>query len=561
MNDIKFFALGGLGEDGKNFYLLQINKSYFIIDAGLKYPNISLYGIDFMISDYYKLEDIKDQIKGVFLSSSLESHLGALPYLIQDFNLPIYASYFTMQVVKTYFQSHKVHYKNLNLNIVKSEDIVYFDNVAVSFFATSQLVPETLGISFQTERGAIVYTGDLKFLEFKNKFFQTNFTSLSHIAQQKVLAFLPSSQGAFDKSHNNEDDNFEYKLNNYFISYALKPQGIIVIASLALDLLKIQTAIDLACKLNFKIAFLGLKNEKIIDVALKKNFLKVPSFNLVELNTFEDHRKHKQLVVFVFGKHFATLQRLQQMSQQNDRVIHLTNQDLVLLMSKEMAGIAKMQSQTLDLLSRNHIKAHVLVKDLSICPNNYEKNLKIMLNLLKPKYIIPVIGEYRHQHQVKKIAQKIGFKPYNIFLLENGSIWNCRDTQEPFVEHNHMTLGEILIDGTPVVEGQDFIMKDRELLAADGVVIVVAHVNARYKKIVGEPQLVSKGFLAVAETNHIFPKLKDIFNEKSAIFLKKKYLKWNDFKKNIRESLGKFLFKETKKRPIVIPIFISVKSE
>ncbi|MBS2126254.1 ribonuclease J ['Fragaria x ananassa' phyllody phytoplasma] len=561
MNDIKFFALGGLGEDGKNFYLLQINKSYFIIDAGLKYPNISLYGIDSMISDYYKLEDIKDQIKGVFLSSSLESHLGALPYLIQDFNLPIYASYFTMQVVKTYFQSHKVHYKNLNLNVVKSEDIIHFDDVAVSFFATSQLVPETLGISFQTERGAIVYTGDLKFLEFKNKFFQTNFTSLSHIAQQKVLTFLPSSQGAFNNSHNNEDDNFEYKLNNYFINYALKPQGIIVIASLALDLLKIQIAIDLACKLNFKISFLGLKNEKIIDVALKKNFLKVPSFNLVELNNFEDQRKHKQLVVFVFGKHFATLQRLQQMSKQNDRVIHLTNQDLVLLMSKEMAGIAKMQSQTLDILSRNHIKAYVLVKDLSICQNNYEKNLKIMLNLLKPKYIIPVIGEYRHQYQVKKIAQKIGFKPYNIFLLENGSIWNCCDTQEPFVEHNHMTLGEILIDGTPVVEGQDFIMKDRELLAADGVVIVVANVNARYKKIVGEPQLVSKGFLAVAETNHIFPKLKEIFNEKSIIFLKKKYLKWNDFKKNIRESLGKFLFKETKKRPIVIPIFISVKSE
>lgn len=211
------------------------------------------------------------------------------------------------------------------------------------------------------------------------------------------------------------------------------------------------------------------------------------------------------------------------MGKHVDRTIHLNSQDLVLLMSKEIAGISKMQSQTLDLLSRHNIKAHVVVKDLSTYESNYEQNLKIILNLLKPNYIIPVMGEYRHQFQVKKIAQKIGFKSSQVFLLENGFIWHCPACKEPFVEHKAMTLGEILIDGTPVIDGQNFIMKDRELLAADGVVIVVANVNAKYKKIVGEPQIVSKGFLGQTETEHIFPKLKAVFDDKSAFFLQKIY--------------------------------------
>ncbi|CCP88437.1 ribonuclease J [Candidatus Phytoplasma solani] len=561
MNDINFFALGGLGENGKNFYLLQINESYFIIDAGLKYPNISLYGIDSMIADYYKLENIQDQIKGIFLSSAFETNLGALPYLIKDLNLPIYTSYFTLQVLKAHFQSHKINYKDFNLNIVKVDEVLHFEDVEVSFFATSQSIPETLGFSFRTQRGAIVYLGDLKSLETNSKFFQTNFNKLSQITQQKVLALLPSSQEAFNNSYDHNENNFEHKINNYLINYSLNPKGIMVIASLMPDILKTQIALNLACRLNLKVAFLGYKKEKIIEVALKKAFLKIPPSNLVELNTFEEHRKHHQLVVFLFGKHFDTLQRLQKMGKHVDRTIHLNSQDLVLLMSKEIAGISKMQSQTLDLLSRHNIKAHVVVKDLSTYESNYEQNLKIILNLLKPNYIIPVMGEYRHQFQVKKIAQKIGFKSSQVFLLENGSIWHCPACKEPFVEHKAMTLGEILIDGTPVIDGQNFIMKDRELLAADGVVIVVANVNAKYKKIVGEPQIVSKGFLGQTETEHIFPKLKAVFDNKSAFFLQKKYIKWNDFKKHIRESLVKFLFKETKKRPIIIPIFISVKNE
>ncbi|QBF23713.1 ribonuclease J ['Catharanthus roseus' aster yellows phytoplasma] len=562
VNDIKFFALGGLGESGKNFYVLQINESYFLLDAGLKYPNTALYGIDSMIADYYKLQDIKDKIKGVFLSSAFETNLGALPYLMKDFDIPVYASYFTMQVLKAHFQSHKINYRNFNLQIVKSDERLIFDDVAVAFFATSQLIPETLGMVFQTKRGSIVYSGDLKLLHSKNKFFQTNFTRLAQLAQPKVLAFLPSCRGAFStSSHNNDASSFEHKLNNYFSNHLLKSEGIIVIPSLMPDLLKIQSIVDLACRLNFKITFLGRKSEKIIDIALKKGFLKVPSFNLVELKTLEDSKKHPKLVVFVLGKHFESLFHLQKMCQKTDTLIHLTPQDLVLLMSKEMAGIAKMQSQTLDLLSRHNIQAHVLVKDLDACSNDYEKTLKLMLNFLKPQYIIPVMGEYRHQYQVQKIAQSLGFKLNQTFLLENGSIWHCDPQKDAFAESNTGVLTEILIDGTPVIGGQDFIMKDRELLAADGVVIVVANVNAKHKKIVGAPQLVSKGFLADSETSYIFPKLKAIFDEKSEIFLKKKYLKWNDFKKNIRESLVKFLFKETKKRPIVIPIFISVKSE
>ncbi|MFP7699575.1 MAG: ribonuclease J [Candidatus Phytoplasma pyri] len=556
MKEIQFFALGGLNENGKNFYLLKIKKSYFIIDAGLKYPNENMYGIDCIIADYNQLENIKDQIKGIFLTSASETYIGGFFYLIKYLKKPVYTSYFIMQVLKKYLKKHNIIYQDLELNILKDDQVVTFSDTKVSFFFITQYLPETLGLAFETEKGFIVYSNEVQFLQQKDKSFFTDYFKLTSIAKQKVLAFFMTSQGAFISGEKEKLQNIHYCLNNHFIN--LKRN--IIIALLIPDLLKIQLIVDIAIKRNLKIAILGRKSQIIMDVALQKKYLKIPDSHFVNLKKIEDHLNYKNLVVIVVGKQFEPFYRLQRMCKKTDRLVHLTSEDKVILMSIETAGSARIYSKTLDFLSRCNVSIDILIKDLLTYSYNFSENLKFMLNLLKPKYLIPISGEYRHQYQVKKISNELDYLDKNIFLLENGDIFYYDFKKEPYIQKKAFKkLGEILIDGTPVEDGNDFIMKDREFLAMDGVIMFIANINIKHKKILGKTELVSKGFITSTEVNNIFfAKLKQNFENKIEFFLKQNNLKWLVFKKNLREELVKFIFKEIRKKPIVIPILITI---
>ncbi|MCQ9618866.1 MAG: Ribonuclease J [Candidatus Phytoplasma pruni] len=558
MKEINFFALGGIGENGKNFYLLKVDSSYFILDAGLKYPNVVANGIDCVIPDYHRLESIKDQIKGIFITSAFETHSGALPYMIDYLeDVPVYASDFTIEVLKINLHQNNANPHNVEFRAVQDKSVIDFDNTKAHFFGISHFLPETLGVAFETSQGLIVYISEMHFVQSKDVNFQTNFAYLSELSQKEVLALFPASQGAFSIIIQKKEEILEYYLSSYFASI----ENNIIISFLVPDLLKIQLAIDLALEANLKIVILGRKSEKIIDVALQKNYLKIPEKSLINLKTSTDYLKYKNLVVIVVGKRFEPFYRLQRMCKQTDRLMKLHPKDKILLLSIETTGVDKIQNKTVDILARNGFIVDVLEKDLLKSSSyNYEENFKLMLHLLKPNFLIPVSGEYRHQYQIKKNAQKFNYPNNKIFLLENGDVWNYDFQNKPYVKRNFFkNLGEILIDGTPVLEGNDFILKDRELLANDGVIIIVCNLDLKTREIVGNVELISKGFLNKSDTDTTFGKLKDLFAKISKGFLmNNKQVKWSDFKNNLREDLSKFIYKETKKKPVVIPVLISI---
>lgn len=397
----------------------------------------------------------------------------------------------------------------------------------------------------------------MHFVQSKNINFQTNFAYLSELSQQKVLALVNASQGAFSIITQKKEEILEYYLSSYFASI----ENNIFISFLVPDLLKIQLAIDLALEANLKIVILGRKSEKIIDVALQKNYLKIPDKSLINLKTSTDYLKYKNLVAIVVGKRFEPFYRLQRMCKQTDRLMKLHPKDKILLLSIEATGVDKIQNKTIDILARNGFIVDVLEKDLLKSSSyNYEENFKLMLHLLKPKFLIPIAGEYRHQYQIKKNAEKFNYPNNKIFLFENGDVWVYDFKNKPYVKRNFFkNLGEILIDGTPVLEGNDFILKDRELLANDGVIIIVCNLDLKVREIVGNIELISKGFLNKSNTDVIFVKLKDLFSKISKGFLmSNKQVKWSNFKNNLREDLSKFIYKETKKKPVVIPVLISI---
>lgn len=289
-----------------------------------------------------------------------------------------------------------------------------------------------------------------------------------------------ASQGTFNIEQQKKEETLEYSLSSYFGNI----QNNILISFLIPDLLKIQLVIDIAVTFNLKIVLLGRKNEKIVDIAIQKGYLKIPSGFLVNLKGMKDYLKYKNLVVIIIGKRFEPLYRLQRMCKQTDRLMILHPQDKILLFSIEVTGIDKIQSKTIDALARNGFVIDLLVKDLLTASYNYEENFKLILHLLQPEYLLPIIGEYRHQYQMKKIAINFNFPENKIFMLENGDNWIYDFKNNPHIHKNFFkNLGEFLIDGTLVLEGNGYIIKDRELLANDGVIIIACNLNLRLKKL------------------------------------------------------------------------------
>ncbi|MDV3167994.1 MAG: ribonuclease J [Candidatus Phytoplasma stylosanthis] len=560
MRDVSFSVLGGIGENGKNLYLLKIKSSYFVLDTGLKYPNVStICGVDSIIPEYTFLENVKQKIKGIFITSALETHSGSLPYLIQHFKVPIYSSSFIIDILKINLEKQK--YSNLSevdFKIVNENSLIDFKDTKISFFGIASFLPETLGLSFEIEEGYIVYISKIHSLQSKDKKFQTNYLSLAKLNnKKKVLALMIGSQGAFNVNKQQKEEILEHSLSSYFASI----ENNVIISFLIPDLLKIQLVIDIAIEFNLKVALLGKKNEYIVDIALKKGYLKIPSNFLINLKSLKDYLKYKKIVVIIVGKRFESLYRLQRMCKQTDRLIRLNPKDKILLLSVEITGIDKIQNKTLDALARKGFIVDILVKDLFLAPHNYEENFKLILHLLQPKYILPLAGEHRHQYQIKKIAKNFNYLESSIFMLENGDNWVFNSNHLPYIQRNFFKkIGEFLIDGTPVLEGNSYIIKDRELLANDGVIIIACNISLRLKKILGNIEFISKGFLDKTKTYSIIDELKNIFYKLIQEFLiNDKKTKWSDFNKNyLREELSKLIFKITKKKPIIIPALITI---
>jgi len=555
MSEIRFFALGGLGENGKNMYVIDVDRQYFILDAGLKYPTQELYGVDEIIPNYKMLINIKNRIKGIFLSHAHEDHVGALPHILSDLNVPVYATPFTMEVVKDSLKEKNFNLNELTLNTITQNSIIRFGNVKVTFFNTTHSIPESIGIAIHTMDGAIVFTSDFTFAQSGNSMYQTDFKKINELAEKQVLALLPESLGSTLVQDGGINDTLNHRINSVYAN----AEGRIIVSLFSSDLLKIQRIIDISLAHHKKIAIIGRRAQRIVDIAIEKGYLKIPESSLVNLRFIDDKNKNdaNNLVCLVTGNRHEPFYMLQRMCKKQDRLIHINENDTILIMTAPVPGTEKMAAKTLDVLYRSDASVKVIDKRLLTSAHATGEEIKMMINLLRPKYIIPTIGEYRHQYGVKLLAESIGYSEEDIFLLDNGDAVNFETAKKPYVSKGEIKTGDILIDGTAVGDVNDFVMRDRELLAADGVLLVVANVDPKLKSILGNVEVITKGFVYTTEEDILVPKIKEIFYQVSEKHLKGKYVNWNEYKLEVRDEVSKFLYNETKRRPITIPVIIS----
>lgn len=549
MQKIKIFGLGGFGEYGKNMYCVLIDNKYFILDAGIKYPSSELYGIDEVISDFSVLKRVKKQVCGIFISHAYEESCGALAHILRELDIDVYATKLAHEVIKDNLLDNNIKFNKESLKEIDENTVLTFDDVKVSFIKTSHTIPESVAINIHTDRGVILYTSEFTFDEGANPLYQTDYKALNKIANEGVLALLIESYGSRRITQLGSNLLFQREIENIFKD---TPKGRIIFSLFSNDLLKIQKIIDESIKNGKKIAILGRKAQRLVDIAIQNKYLHIPFENFKKLFFIRDDQKNKDddLVVLVTGNRHEPFYMLQRMLKKQDKLIHIDNDDTVVILTPPVSGTESLAANTLDLISRIDAKKVEVNPGYLNTQNATANEIKMMINLTKPKYIIPVIGEFRHQATVIKIAKSIGYSDSDCFLFENGDMLSL-DGDKAIMEKGVIPTGDILIDGTPIYDKNDVVIKDRELLALDGIIIISACVG-RNNKQAGDVIIKSNGFFSPKDDNKYMKNVENVFLSMFNSMLKKPRRLWGDEKRRIRSQLSLYINNTSNRNPVVI---------
>lgn len=551
---IHVYALGGLGENGKNMYVVDVDEQIFILDSGIKYPTSELFGVDEIVPDYRMLMNKKHKIKGIFMSHAHEDHIGAISHLLKDISVPIYATNFTMEIIKDSLKDKGYDLEIFEFNTITPYSTIKFGEVKVTFFKTTHSIPESVGIVIQTLDGSIVYTSDFTFDQSNDSNYQTDFQKINEIGERKVLLLMVESINSTLPLDGRMNHMLDSELNR-IISHT---NDRIIVSLFSSDLLKIQKVIDIALKYDKRIAIIGRKAQRIVDIAIKMNYLTIPENKLTNLRYIDDKNQNDDpdLVCLVTGDRHEPFYMLQRMVKKHDRLIHINENDTVIIVTSPIPGTEKMAAKTLDTLYRTDATIEVIDKSYLTINHATRDEIKMMISLLKPQYIMPVIGEYRMQYHLQSLAKEIGFDEKEVFLMNNGDVLRFTDGK-PVVQRDRYRTGDILIDGSQAGDVNDIVIHDRELLSEDGALICIGHIDPKNKSLIGEVEVVMKGFMPEIDFEPHREQIKIIFKEAALNHFTNKYINWNDLKSTIRDDINKYLYKETKQRPVTIPVLIS----
>ncbi|EGS38167.1 ribonuclease J 2 [Limosilactobacillus oris F0423] len=551
MSKVKIIPFGGVRENGKNMYAVEVDDQIFILDTGLKYPENELMGIDVVIPDWEYLRDRKDKIVGVFLTHGHADSIGALPYFLMDFNVPVFGSEMTIALAKLAVKKHKEVKKFNDFHVVDAGTAIDFNDVTVSFFQTTHTIPETLGIVLETAEGNIVYTGDFKFDQTATKGYQTDLARLAEIGSQGVLALLSDSAGAgITGASSREKDIGEY------IKETFKYQdGRIIVASVASNIMRVQQIIDAAVAVDRKIVLSGSDIEQIINTAMELGKLKMPQDILISLKE-ADKLDPKQVVILETGKMGEPIKSLQQIANGDNPKIKLSDQDLVFVTTTPSYAQETEVQKTKDIIYRTGAEVKFISDDLNPSGHANQNDQQLMLNFMKPQYFIPIQGEYRLLDRHAELAEEVGIAPDRIFLTNKGDVLTY-DQGELHVGE-HLDVGNTMIDGTGIGDIGNIVLRDRRVLSEDGIFVVVATIDRKKKKIVARPQITSRGFVFVKTNHQLMKQSADLVEKVVQDNLDQKEFDWGHLKQDVREKLNRFLFDQTKRHPVILPVIMEI---
>ena len=548
---IKIMILGGARENGKNMYAVQVEDEIFIMDAGLKYPDSSLLGIDVVIPDLQFFQDYADKIAGIFLTHGHADSIGALPYILRDHDIPVFGSKLTIELAKIAVQRENRRRKNDLFHVIDADTEIEFKNANVSFFKTTHSIPDSLGIDISTKEGEIVYTGDFKFDPSAKKGYRTDFVRLSEIAQKGVLALLSDSTNAEANFPNDRQTSIEKYIYNIFENY----DGRIIAAAKASNIVRVQEIFQAAAATGRHVFLTGRDAGKIVYTAMKLGYLNVPKGLLVhskDLKKIPD----SELVILETGRMGEPLKSLQKMSTNRHRMIKIKKGDLVFIATTPSHSVETMVAQTSDMIYRAGGTVKELGRDKHTSGHATGRDLQMLIDTLKPKFLIPVIGEYRLLEIHKDLAIEAGMNKKDIFLPHNGDAYALEKGR--FYRTDAVPGEDIMIDGSGVGDVGNIVLRDREVLSDDGVFIAAVTIDRKKKKIISEPRVSTRGFVYIKANHALMNGAADVIKEAINNNFEHKKFDWTELKQDVRNNVEKYLYKQTGRRPVVLPVVMEV---
>ncbi|HEP2985344.1 TPA: ribonuclease J [Streptococcus pyogenes] len=553
MTDIKMIALGGVREYGKNFYLVEINDSMFILDAGLKYPENEQLGVDLVIPNLDYVIENKGKVQGIFLSHGHADAIGALPYLLAEVSAPVFGSELTIELAKLFVKSNNSTKKFNNFHVVDSDTEIEFKDGLVSFFRTTHSILESMGIVIGTDKGNIVYTGDFKFDQAAREGYQTDLLRLAEIGKEGVLALLSDSVNATS----NDQIASESEVGEEMDSVISDADGRVIVAAVASNLVRIQQVFDSATAHGRRVVLTGTDAENIVRTALRLEKLMITDERLLikpkDMSKFEDH----ELIILEAGRMGEPINSLQKMAAGRHRYVQIKEGDLVYIVTTPSTAKEAMVARVENLIYKAGGSVKLITQNLRVSGHANGRDLQLLMNLLKPQYLFPVQGEYRDLAAHAKLAEEVGIFPENIHILKRGDIMVLND--EGFLHEGGVPASDVMIDGNAIGDVGNIVLRDRKVLSEDGIFIVAITVSKKEKRIISKAKVNTRGFVYVKKSHDILRESAELVNTTVGNYLKKDTFDWGELKGNVRDDLSKFLFEQTKRRPAILPVVMEVR--
>ena len=550
LKKLNIIPLGGLGEIGKNMTAFRYGNDIILIDAGLMFPEDDMLGIDLVIPDITYLIENQDKLKGIFLTHGHEDHIGALPFILKQLDVPVYGTALTLGILEGRLEEAGV--STANLNVVKSGDRVRAGAFKLEFMRVNHSIPDAIGMAIHTPVGLIVHTGDFKIDQTPVDGQVMELNRFAEYGDRGVLLMMADSTNAERPGYTQSEKFVGETFDNEF-RYA---KNRIIVATFSSNVHRIQQICDAAVRYGRKVAVMGRSMVNVVNISLKLNYLNVPEGVLIDIDEIRNYTNDK-IVVICTGSQGEPMSALTRMSMGENRKVQIVPGDTVIISAAPIPGNEKMVSNTINHLYM--LGAEVVYEKANgvhVSGHASQEELKIMHNLVRPKFFMPVHGEYRHLVKHARLAESLGMDHKNIVIAENGAVVEL--TRDKICTNGKIMAGNVLIDGLGVGDVGNIVLRDRRQLSQDGIMIVVVGVDGATNQIVSGPDIVSRGFVYVREAEDLMGEARDKVQVALDKCEENNNTEWSALKTAIRDSLGRFLFEKTRRRPMIIPIIMEV---
>jgi ribonuclease J len=551
VNPLKIIPLGGLGEIGKNMTAFEYDNEIIVIDCGLAFPDEDLYGIDIVIPDVTYLIKNKDKVKGIFITHGHEDHIGGLPYVLKQINIPVYGTRLTLGLIEGKLKEHTM-LSDCTLNVVEPGELIKLDQFKIEYIRNNHSIPDSCSIALHTPVGVIVHSGDFKvdFTPIDGKVMDLQ--RYAQLGKKGVLLLMADSTNALHKGYTMSEKTVGETLENLFS----KATGRIIVSTFASNVHRLQQISDCSIKNNRKIAFSGRSMENISEVAIALGYLFIPEDMIISLDEMKNYPNDK-LTIVTTGSQGESMAGLTRIAASTHRKIQIEEGDMVIISATPIPGNEKAVSNVInDLIEKGANVIYKSIEDIHVSGHACEQELRLIQALLKPKFFIPVHGEYKHLITHAKIAQSMGLDKSNTFILENGDIFELSKTTGKVT--GKVPFGRVLVDGMGVGDIGSMVLRDRKNLAENGIITVVVAIDRRNKIIISGPDIVSRGFVYVRNSEELIDEVRNIVTNVVERCLEKNITQWAEIKNGIRREVDNFVYTKMKRKPMILPVIVEL---